>query len=429
MFTRRRVAGRLPQTCPALARTTQFWKLTAMAVTQQAKGRALGPAGAIVRAWLSVVLLATPSWALGPVSEWWTGSGSSASPQEGAEPPRPGPDWAVPRPEQQPEPQPTSPIGLGPNTNSPETPLHRAASPQETIIGSGDLSPPSQPTITSPLPRNPIGPGDSAGALFPSAAPPEPDEPWTWQLLPSGLVYRSYLAGMREPRLAGMWVHDWDLGWVVDMALGARVGLFRCGTTNALRPEGWQLDFEAAAFPRIDIENDLEMVATDYRYGIPLTFGIGHFQTKFGFYHVSSHLADEFLLRHPGYPRINYVRDGLLWGVSYYVGRDLRLYAEAGWSFNIDGGAEPWEFQFGIDYSPAEPVQSLRGTPFVAINGHLRQEVDFGGHLVVQTGWQWRGSTGNLLRLGMQYFHGKSEQFEFYRQDEDRLGLGLWYDF
>ena len=27
------------------------------------------------------------------------------------------------------------------------------------------------------------------------------DEPWTWQLLPAGLMYKSYLAGNREPRI------------------------------------------------------------------------------------------------------------------------------------------------------------------------------------------------------------------------------------
>jgi hypothetical protein len=29
----------------------------------------------------------------------------------------------------------------------------------------------------------------------------------------------------------------------------------------------------------------------------------------------------------------------------------------------------------------------------------------------------------------MEYFNGKSPQFEFFDQSEQRLGFGLWYDF
>ncbi len=109
--------------------------------------------------------------------------------------------------------------------------------------------------------------------------------------------------------------------------------------------------------------------------------------------------------------------------------RALRLYAEAGWAFYTDGGTQPWEFQFGIDYSPAEPSTGLRGAPFVALNTHLREEVDFGGNLSLQTGWQWRSQDGHLFRMGMQYVTGKSEQFEFFREHEDKLGLAFWYDY
>lgn len=118
----------------------------------------------------------------------------------------------------------------------------------------------------------------------------------------------------------------------------------------------------------------------------------------------------------------------IVWGHSWYWTENLRLYGEAGWAFHVDGGSEPWEFQFGIDYSRAGPT-GFRPVPFFAVNAHLRQEVDFGGNLTVQTGYLWRGATGHLFRMGLQYFTGKSDQFEFYDQDEDKVGLGIWYDY
>jgi len=262
----------------------------------------------------------------------------------------------------------------------------------------------------------------------------EPGSPgeqfWTWQLLPDGLIYPSYLAGTKESRLASVWNHDSHLGWMWDLEAGGRVGLLRYGTEGGWpRPDGWQLDVEGAAFPRLDLEHDMDLIAADFRVGVPLTFGCGPVQVKLAAYHLSSHLGDEFWLRFPGYPRINYSRDAIVLGGSYYVTDALRLYAEVEWAWYTDGGTKPWEFQFGIDYSPVCCSQLCRGAPFVALNGQLREEVDYGGDFVVQAGWQWRGGSSHLARVGVQYFTGKSEQFQFFRRNEEKLGLALWYDY
>jgi hypothetical protein len=69
------------------------------------------------------------------------------------------------------------------------------------------------------------------------------------------------------------------------------------------------------------------------------------------------------------------------------------------------------------------------GSPFAAVNADLREDVDYGGNLVVQAGWQWRSRTGHLFRIGVQYFNGKSEQFQFLNRNEEKLGIATWYDF
>lgn len=253
-------------------------------------------------------------------------------------------------------------------------------------------------------------------------------EPWDFELLPDGLIYRSYMAGVKESRMASAWNYEENLGWIWDISLGGRVGVMRWGTTNDFRPEGWQLDLEGAGQPRLDIENERDLVAADFRFGIPLTYGVGRYQMKVAFYHLSSHVGDEFMVRNRTFNRFNYSRDVMVWGHSLDLTDAIRFYTEAGWALRSDV-AEPWEFQFGFDIAPPCPT-GVRGAPFAAINGHLREEVDFGGNLVVQTGWMWRGSGGNhTLRTGLQYFNGKSEQFSFFNQSEQKLGLGLWYDF
>jgi hypothetical protein len=254
------------------------------------------------------------------------------------------------------------------------------------------------------------------------------DTGWTWQLMPDGLMYRSYLAGPRESRFASQWVRDQDRGWLWDIALGGRVAILRYGTEDPLMPQGWEIDIEGAAFPRLAIEEDCDMVSADFRFGVPLTHRRGRWETKFGYYHLSSHLGDEFKSAHPWIERINFSRDVLVLGAACYPGCDVRLYAEAGWAFYVDGGTEPWEFQVGAEYSPLGPT-GIAGAPFLAVNGHLRQEVDFGGALTVQAGWQWRGRSGHLMRAGLEYFNGQSEQYQFFHDHEQLVGMGVWYDY
>jgi len=251
----------------------------------------------------------------------------------------------------------------------------------------------------------------------------------TWQVLPDGLMYKSYLAGVKEPRFASQWVNERTGGQIWDIAIGGRVGILRHGTRDPLEPEGWQVDLEGAAFPRIDVARESDLVACDYRMGIPLTHAEGPHHYKIGYYHISSHLGDEWILRYPGQlRRINYVRDSILVGYSYYWRKDFRFYGETACALGSGEGTEPWEFQFGVEYSPAKPT-GLRPVPFVAVNGHLREEVDFGGNVTVQSGWQWRGATGHLLRMGMHCYVGMSDQYEFYDEYESKVGFGIWYDY
>jgi len=251
----------------------------------------------------------------------------------------------------------------------------------------------------------------------------------TWQFLPDELLYGSYLAGGREPRFASVLFHERDQGWLSDVTLGSRVGLLRYGGhLVGVSPVWWQLDIEAAAFPRVTLDEHRDLVSSDFRYGAPLTFRRGPLETKFSYYHMSSHLSDEYLVAHPTATRVNFVRDVLVLGVALRPNEDLRLYAEAGWAFHTDGGSRPWEFQFGVDYSPGGPVGAY-GAPFLALNTRLREEVDFGGNFTVQTGWQWRSQNGRLFRVGFHYLNGMSDQYQFYTEHEEQIGFGLWYDY
>ncbi|MEM9186880.1 MAG: DUF1207 domain-containing protein [Planctomycetota bacterium] len=258
-----------------------------------------------------------------------------------------------------------------------------------------------------------------------------PPGAYTWQVLPDGLIFRSYMAGPREPRIATKFFNNSgtleDSQTLWDGAVGGRRGLFRYGTGDPLRPEGWQVDIEGAAMVRLNIDENRDLDASDFRFGVPITYGAGRVRYKTGYYHVSSHLGDEFITRN-GNSRVNYVRDAILFGVSYNPTPAWRVYGETAYAVFTAGGAEPWEFQLGVEYHQPGPTD-IYGTPFFATNAHLREEVDFGGDWTTQVGWLWRGVSGSTLRVGLHYVNGKSTQYQFFSDNEEQIGVGAWYDF
>jgi len=251
---------------------------------------------------------------------------------------------------------------------------------------------------------------------------------YEFQVLGDGLMYKAYLAGVKESRLAAQPIYVQGDEWLWDLFAGGQFSLLRYGTKDEFLLQGYEWAVDGSAHVRLDPPESVDLRSTDYRVGTYFAHGFGRQQVKFGYYHLSSHVGDEFLLKNPGYPRLNYSRDVLILGYSIYPWDNLRLYAEAGWAFHSKVAKE-WEFQFGLDYAPAQPT-GIRGAPFLAINGHVLEELDYGGALTVQTGWAWRADeSGHLLRIGMHYYNGGSPQYSFYNKFEHQLGLGVWYDF
>lgn len=249
-----------------------------------------------------------------------------------------------------------------------------------------------------------------------------------WELFPDSLLYHSYMAGEKEPRFASQWLWEKDRGRIWEAAVGGRWGVFRKGTSGP-NGEGFQFDVEGAALVRIDPESEDDLEAADFRAGFLGTWKRGQYRWKFGYYHLSSHVGDEFLENNPTFMRRNYVRDALLLGLVYDITPEIAIYGEYAYAANSNGGAEPGEFQFGFEYSALEPIW-LRGSPFFAINGHLREEFNYGGSVNVLAGWQWIGpNSGHSFRFGFQHYNGPSMQYSFVDQHEALSGLGIWFDF
>ncbi len=250
------------------------------------------------------------------------------------------------------------------------------------------------------------------------------------EVLPGGLLYRSYIAGPNEPRFST--VANYDVSkktWRWDSTVGARVGIFRESQPGFLNLDAWQVDVEGAAMPRLDPQQQMDVESVNYRFGLLWTAKRDNVAYKFGYFHTSSHVGDEFLLKNPAFTRVNFVRESLVLGTSVQASPALRYYGEVGWAIAATGGAKPWQFQFGAEYSPLAPVQT-QGAPFSAVNIQLREEVNYAAGVTLMTGWQWKDREfGRTFRVGWQYFNGPTNQFEFLRRYDNQLGMGIWFDY
>lgn len=304
------------------------------------------------------------------------------------------------------------------------------------VFGQYNMPPQAMPpahVVDTPYLMGPTGGGQASG-WAPVANPLDPGAfannpaPYSFQWVPTGFVWREYLASPIASRMASPWVYTTNLDTVFwQPMVGGKFGLFRYGTEEAERPSGFQFDMEGVALPRLSSSSG-DLISSDYRVVLPLTYREGAWEGRFGYEHYCSHLGDEYLIANPTAKRDNYVRNAVLLGVGFRPLPEVRLYGEASWAFTIDGQARPWQFEFGTEYSSWER-SPWYGKPYLAVNARLRQEVDFGGSLNAQTGLQWRGANGQLLRLGATYMNGMSDQVQFSNQWEQQIGLGLWYDY
>ncbi|MDZ4685456.1 MAG: hypothetical protein SH850_10370, partial [Planctomycetaceae bacterium] len=171
--------------------------------------------------------------------------------------------------------------------SAPFAPLAPAQSPLppvldsiQSIVPPPPSEPPFDPEVRFASPPDVMG--LSSVALPPTQVFEQvpADDPWRWQLLPDGLMYKSYVAGEREPRLSTAFLQESGGAMLWDSALGGRVGIVRYGTDRSIEPYGWQLDVEGAAFVRLLPGEDRDVQAVDFRAGVPLTYRDGQWQYK-----------------------------------------------------------------------------------------------------------------------------------------------------
>lgn len=224
---------------------------------------------------------------------------------------------------------------------------------------------------------------------------------------------------------------------IASVGIGDAFGL---GRWNGSKPgDGVQVSLAAGVFAQFDLgTQSYDLLNADYVVGLPLTIRRGWFSTRIRFYHQSSHLGDEYLLREPPdrQDRENLTFEALEWLLSADAG-PLRLYGGGEVLFR----REPEDLgryvaHGGVEFRPLVrilPLGSLGGFRLV-MAGDVKssEEQDWEPAISARAGLEYDrapGSDVTARRWGIfaEFYNGPSPYGQFFREKVRLLGVGIHF--
>jgi hypothetical protein len=254
-------------------------------------------------------------------------------------------------------------------------------------------------------------------------------------LFPQDQIFCALLADPKEPRSFASFLRG-EFRTLSDPAgegtnigsvgLGDSFGLVRWGGSRA--GEGLQLDLVGAIFAQFDLgrpSNDL--INADYIVGFPVTLRRSGFSARITFYHQSSHLGDEYLLRGEEIERENLSFESVALLLSQEIG-PLRIYAGGERLFRREPEALAESLmQGGVEFRS----RRAGSTAFVAgVDLKASQQHDWSPSTSARAGIEFArsGAAGHPARLVafmLEVYEGPSPYGQFFQDNISYVGFGM----
>ncbi len=212
-----------------------------------------------------------------------------------------------------------------------------------------------------------------------------------------------------------------------EVAIGHYYGIYRWGLPNGIGL--MQVNIGGGIFPRFNFSYNKDLQVIDFYGSIPLDVRIGKWSGRFMFYHVSSHLGDDYI-RSSGQTVSNNSWNSLRSLVSYDVNDALRLYGGYTYHLVVLPAEQKREvFQSGFELT-SKMKNNNHSQAFLAADAQWWERTQWKPTLNVQIGIK----TGRNTRIvrGISYFleftKGPEYYGQFFEREENRIGLGLKFD-
>lgn len=201
-----------------------------------------------------------------------------------------------------------------------------------------------------------------------------------------------------------------------------------------------QFDLEGALWAVFDpCTYSSPLINADYYVSGTLTYAFCNWSFRLRYYHISSHIGDEYLLNHPDFDRRNPSAETLDFFVSNNITDSIRLYAGGGFVVNQDPSFKCGRgiFECGCEVrilhvlNFSDPCHGLCGHPLYAM--HFRYRSDFDKHIdsTYLLGYEFTKCTGlrRMVRLYMEYHDGYSLEGQFCRKHTNYFSVNAAYGY
>jgi hypothetical protein len=251
------------------------------------------------------------------------------------------------------------------------------------------------------------------------------------EVFPVGDVFRPLIADPAAPRtfVSVLSLHtDTDRLTIASLGTGVSFGLYR---RPGERPgEGWQVSIFGAVFSQFNLDASADdLINTDYRIGVPLTYKRGEVSGRVAIWHQSSHLGDELILNGNAPERVDLSIESVDFVLAWERG-GWRPYAGGFYLIRGPEGLHRNGGQAGIDYASQAPL--LGSARLVAgldlkwfeetdwrVGASFKVGLEFGRHHPERRG----------ITVLAEFYDGFSPFGQFYRDDVKAWGLAMQFDF
>jgi len=258
----------------------------------------------------------------------------------------------------------------------------------------------------------------------PGGEPPAPQE---FVFLPERRLFAPLLADPRWPHFSASYqryLGDEELRDVGSPTFGESFPMLQ---TSAPFEGRFELGLQAGVFSTFDFDSEsFDLINSDFLGAITGTWARRNLSARVRFYHQSSHLGDEFLLRN-SVERVNLSFEALDLLVSYDANEWLRLYGGGGLLVRSDpSDLNPGSLQFGVELSSPRTFLGGFARPVAAADVQLSGESDWEPDLSVRVGLQFESPRlrGRRLLFLLEYYDGRSPNGQFFERDIRYIGLG-----
>jgi hypothetical protein len=272
-------------------------------------------------------------------------------------------------------------------------------------------------------------------------APPPPAAPETgglseeekagFQLLPRVELFDPLIADPRQPHFSASYnwyLDDPDLGHVGSATFGETFALLG----GAVGGGRWELGFLGGVFSIFDLDApSYDLLNTDFWAGPTLSLRKNRLSGTLRLYHQSSHLGDEFLLRHPGIHRENLSYEGLDLLVSRNFWSWLRLYGGGGVLLHTEPDLQRLSAQGGAELRSPLAFFGDAVRPIAAFDYASREENHWREELSGAAGIQLENPDISKLRVQVlaTYYKGNSRNGQFFLERIETIGIGVHFHY